>query len=69
MNLLSTTTLTMTTNTLTFLVVCIFYSIIFQITIRDGNFTDIDGLDPTITWENSNVLSNDVALQVRSLPL
>jgi hypothetical protein len=42
--------------------------IIFQITIRDGNFTDIDGLDPTITWENSNVLSNDVALQVRGLP-
>ena len=35
-----------------------------QITIRDGNFTDIDGLDPTITWENSAVLSNDVALQV-----
>ncbi|KAL7441403.1 hypothetical protein ACHAXH_009077 [Discostella pseudostelligera] len=34
-----------------------------SITIRDGNFTDIDGLDPTITWENSNVLSNDVALQ------
>ena len=69
MNLLSTTTLTMTTNTLTFLVVCIFYYITFQITIRDGNFTDIDGLDPTITWENSNVLSNDVALQVRGLPL
>ena len=68
MNLLSTTTLTMTTNTLTFLVVCTFYYITFQITIRDGNFTDIDGLDPTITWENSNVLSNDVALQV-SLPL
>lgn len=34
-----------------------------SITIRDGNFTDIEGLDPTITWENSALLSNDVALQ------
>ncbi|KAL3810090.1 hypothetical protein ACHAXA_003063, partial [Cyclostephanos tholiformis] len=33
------------------------------ITIRDGNFTNIDGLDPTITWQNSALLSNDVALQ------
>eukprot|EP01082_Thalassiosira_pseudonana_P013769 g12139.t1 g12139 contig6:1296342-1297487(+) len=24
-----------------------------SITIRDGNFTDLDGLEPTITWENS----------------
>ncbi|KAL3808486.1 hypothetical protein ACHAXA_000761 [Cyclostephanos tholiformis] len=35
-----------------------------RITIRDGNFTDIDGLDPTITWQNSALLSNDVALQI-----
>mmetsp|Transcript_12337 Transcript_12337/g.21393 ORF Transcript_12337/g.21393 Transcript_12337/m.21393 type:complete len:284 (+) Transcript_12337:30-881(+) len=34
-----------------------------SITIRDGNFTDIEGLDPTITWENSALLSNDVAVQ------
>ncbi|KAL9185960.1 hypothetical protein ACHAXT_003737 [Thalassiosira profunda] len=34
-----------------------------SITIRDGNFTDIEGLDPTITWENSAVLDNDVAIQ------
>ncbi|KAL7535739.1 hypothetical protein ACHAXR_006698 [Thalassiosira sp. AJA248-18] len=34
-----------------------------SITIRDGNFTDMNGLDPTITWENSALLSNDVALQ------
>ena len=39
-------------------------SIDLKITIRDGNFTDIEGLDPTITWENSALLSNDVALQV-----
>mmetsp|Transcript_30316 Transcript_30316/g.64967 ORF Transcript_30316/g.64967 Transcript_30316/m.64967 type:complete len:285 (-) Transcript_30316:367-1221(-) len=30
-----------------------------SITIRDGNFTDFDGLEPTITWENSAVV-NDV---------
>ena len=40
------------------------HSIDLKITIRDGNFTDIEGLDPTITWENSALLSNDVALQV-----
>jgi len=34
-----------------------------SITIRDGNFTDFEGMDPTITWENSAVLQNDVALQ------
>lgn len=34
-----------------------------SITIRDGNFTDIEGLDPTITWENSALLPNDVALR------
>lgn len=32
----------------------------FQITIRDGNFTDFDGLEPTITWENSQQLPHDV---------
>ena len=46
----------------------LFFYIIFlshgKITIRDGNFTDIDGLDPTITWQNSALLSNDVALRV-----
>mmetsp|Transcript_16208 Transcript_16208/g.37049 ORF Transcript_16208/g.37049 Transcript_16208/m.37049 type:complete len:277 (-) Transcript_16208:28-858(-) len=33
-----------------------------SITIKDGNFTDIEGLDPTITWENSALLDNDVVL-------
>ena len=42
----------------------LFAPIDHKITIRDGNFTDIEGLDPTITWENSALLSNDVALQV-----
>ena len=35
-----------------------------KITIKDGNFTDLDSMDPTITWENSAMLANDVALQV-----
>lgn len=34
-----------------------------SITIKDGNFTDLDSMDPTITWENSAMLANDVALQ------
>ncbi len=34
-----------------------------QITIRDGNFTDFDGLEPTITWENSQQLPNEVDLR------
>mmetsp|Transcript_8642 Transcript_8642/g.13650 ORF Transcript_8642/g.13650 Transcript_8642/m.13650 type:complete len:287 (-) Transcript_8642:135-995(-) len=34
-----------------------------SITIHDGNFTDIEGLDPTITWENTALLNNDVALE------
>ena len=34
-----------------------------QITIRDGNFTDFDGLEPTITWENSQQLPRDVDLR------
>eukprot|EP00571_Detonula_confervacea_P016517 CAMPEP_0172307890 /NCGR_PEP_ID=MMETSP1058-20130122/8654_1 /TAXON_ID=83371 /ORGANISM="Detonula confervacea, Strain CCMP 353" /LENGTH=280 /DNA_ID=CAMNT_0013020195 /DNA_START=73 /DNA_END=915 /DNA_ORIENTATION=- len=34
-----------------------------SITIRDGNFTDFESMDPTITWENNALLSNDVALQ------
>ncbi|KAL3811793.1 hypothetical protein ACHAXA_000914 [Cyclostephanos tholiformis] len=35
-----------------------------SITIRDGNFTDIDGLDPTITWQNSALLSNDYGIDL-----
>ncbi|KAL7456442.1 hypothetical protein ACHAWC_007939 [Mediolabrus comicus] len=34
-----------------------------SITIRDGNFTDFDGLEPTITWENSQQLPQDVDLR------
>jgi len=34
-----------------------------SITIRDGNFTDMEGLDPIITWENSAMLDNDLAVQ------
>ncbi|KAL7494666.1 hypothetical protein ACHAWT_003388 [Skeletonema menzelii] len=34
-----------------------------SITIRDGNFTDFDGLEPTITWENSQQLPQEVDLR------
>jgi hypothetical protein len=34
-----------------------------QVTIRDGNFTDLDGLEPTITWENSAFV-NDINIRV-----
>jgi len=33
-----------------------------SITIRDGNFTDLDGLEPTITWENTAFV-NDVNIR------
>eukprot|EP00970_Alexandrium_tamarense_P017704 scaffold10795_cov193-Alexandrium_tamarense.AAC.7 len=36
-----------------------------EITIRDGNFTDLDGLEPTITWENSAYVE-DVNIRVSS---
>lgn len=34
-----------------------------SITIRDGNFTDMHGLDPIVSWENSALLKNDVNVQ------
>jgi len=29
-----------------------------QITVRDGNFTDLDSLEPTITWENTALIED-----------
>jgi hypothetical protein len=47
----------MSTNILTLYIcihsnVALICSICFQISVRDGNFAGIDGLDPTVTWEN-----------------
>ena len=35
-----------------------------QINVRDGNFADLGGLDPSLSWESSTK-SGDVDIEVR----
>ena len=40
------------------------FSNIPQINVRDGNFADLGGLDPSLSWESSTK-SGDVDIEVR----